>query len=367
MIIPFYEELLFKKSTVDLVNSEDEELKRLGLLPLFLTIEPLYITPNGKIYFYTTDHTGANIKRNYDNCLDYITETSQRDYIKKENRFSIVNSYWDEMVSSAVAIFSIFQNNILIDRSHRDEYINVLPMLLDELEKYIGHKLNIINVEDKLVYFDESTKVKTNILAQDYFFFKKKRILDMLNIYKDSYNFTGCDVRELINWVPNVFPFGKKIDPFDYHGTRGLFNDSVLKIANGIRLSKLYIYNFFENLCRTSTNPMEALESLNKLLNRNDMFVDMLIMAMDFDKVETQLSRTISTSKTNVYESFFNYFIMGFNIMTLPKIVFRRDENMFDMVYPKDLFRTDREYELEEEVQLIKRKVPYEERYRFLK
>ena len=50
MAIPFYDEITFRLKKENIVNSEDEDLKKLGLEPLIIYLTPLFIDPDGKLY-----------------------------------------------------------------------------------------------------------------------------------------------------------------------------------------------------------------------------------------------------------------------------------------------------------------------------
>lgn len=86
-----------------------------------------------------------------------------------------------------------------------------------------------------------------------------------------------------------------------------------------------------------------------------------------FDKIETQVKKTITTSKPNIYEEFFNLMIMDYEIVQLPKLVFDEDTQKFRWIYPNEFINTEINREFEEEIKLIKKYVPYNERYKYLR
>ena len=86
-----------------------------------------------------------------------------------------------------------------------------------------------------------------------------------------------------------------------------------------------------------------------------------------FDKIETQVKKTITTSKPNIYEEFFNSLIMDYEIVQLPKLVFNEDTQKFRWIYPNEFINTGINREFEEEIKLIKKYVPYNERYKYLR
>ena len=86
---------------------------------------------------------------------------------------------------------------------------------------------------------------------------------------------------------------------------------------------------------------------------------------MGFDKIETQLSKTITTLKVNVYEEFFNYLIMDFDIKRISKIIFDQASNEFKIINPNEFTNFGEERVYEKEVQLIKKMVPLKDREKY--
>lgn len=93
---------------------------------------------------------------------------------------------------------------------------------------------------------------------------------------------------------------------------------------------------------------------------------DFLVQLLNFDKVE-RLPKTITTSKFNINETFFNYLIMDFNIVQIPKVGFDAIIGDFSYLYPNEFVQFDREKEFEENIKLIKKYIPLSERPKYFK
>lgn len=93
---------------------------------------------------------------------------------------------------------------------------------------------------------------------------------------------------------------------------------------------------------------------------------DFLVQLLNFDKVE-RLPKTITTSKVNINEAFFNYLIMDFNIVQIPKVGFDVTTSDFNYLYPNEFIQYDKEKEFEENIQLIKKYIPLSERPKYFK
>lgn len=125
--------------------------------------------------------------------------------------------------------------------------------------------------------------------------------------------------------------------------------------------------------------------SNNAIYNRNDGFVDfskvtgipnieenwigrdvtlksILVQACGYDSIESQVYRTITTSKHNIYEIFYDYILHDYKVVQIPKKVY--DENLQQYVdwYQSEWFLSDKELRLKDELKAICNKVPLEER-----
>ena len=107
---------------------------------------------------------------------------------------------------------------------------------------------------------------------------------------------------------------------------------------------------------------IQTFSGLNKIIKDS---CDMMTQAFDFDKVE-RLPKTITTSKTNIYEAFYNYLIMGFTVMQIPKLAYD-EKNMFYLKYPLPFIQSQEDKEKEEEVKLTLKHIPASERHKYIK
>ena len=108
--------------------------------------------------------------------------------------------------------------------------------------------------------------------------------------------------------------------------------------------------------------------SENELLNLTSgrFMQDFAVSSIGIDKIETQVNNTITTTKQNPYEFYFNYLIMGYNIVQIPKIVFDRQNQVFRMIDVNEYsIASHYDEKYKEEAKLIIKKVPYFERYKY--
>ncbi len=95
---------------------------------------------------------------------------------------------------------------------------------------------------------------------------------------------------------------------------------------------------------------------------------DFLVQMVGFDKIETQMVRTLTTSKQNVNEAFFNYLIMEWQICQIPKFIIDQETRKIIKVIPSDFsisHNSGLEREFDKEIQLVKKFVPLSERSKY--
>jgi hypothetical protein len=92
---------------------------------------------------------------------------------------------------------------------------------------------------------------------------------------------------------------------------------------------------------------------------------DFLVQLVGFDKIETQVRKTITTSSPDFIERFYNYLIMDWNIVKIPKYVVNHNSKKVEELINYELL--SRNCKLEEEVELIKKYIPQNERFKYFR
>ena len=111
-------------------------------------------------------------------------------------------------------------------------------------------------------------------------------------------------------------------------------------------------------------------EYKSRFLSNEDKYSilkSILIQACDIDSLEGSVPNTIYTSKNNIYETFYNYYLMDFDIVTIPKKVFDQTSQRFIDYEQNSFFVSDKEIRLKEEIKSIKRLVPLEDRPKYFR
>ncbi len=406
MAIPFHEHTLYKSVELSLTNSDDESLKAIGLKPLYMQVTPQFILPNGDLYCYTTNHSYANFRREYLIALNAIMSTNERDYVLSTNRFSLKEPSWDMIQRGFAEILIIYKDEIILKEFEGSVIRTVLkenPNLYYDLKELLGRDIVMSKLTKEemvrneripyIFYLDQKNyrRCYMKITAVEILKNNLAYLISDYNRMNDPDNVTLDDMRDYINYNANIY--------FEYkynHYLKGVYSQDAWHLIRSIILSKIAVYNYFIKLYEISNNPLDALSQLfemigmknpfvngSECLNKKtgnplidseeecnqasliDSYLDIVVMVLGFDKIESQVKRMITTSKVNIYQEFFNYLIMDFDIYQLPKIVFDEKKNKFKKVTPNKFILSREEREYQKEVELIKRKVLYKERGKY--
>lgn len=95
---------------------------------------------------------------------------------------------------------------------------------------------------------------------------------------------------------------------------------------------------------------------------RNRLLKDVLVQACNYDSIESQLYRAITTSKFNIYETFYDYILHDYTIYQIPKKIYDKEQEKYVDVCQSEFFIPDSELRLKQELDAIRASVPLEER-----
>jgi len=145
------------------------------------------------------------------------------------------------------------------------------------------------------------------------------------------------------------------------------------------RQMKLYLARYLinvyksENMIWDKWNRFVDFSSVTGISNetymhdRYCMLKDILVQACNYDSIESQLYRSITTSKFSIYETFYDYILHDYKIYQIPKKVYDEElQRYVDYVQPEWMI-SDRELRLKDELESICRNVPLEERGQYVR
>lgn len=246
------------------------------------------------------------------------------------------------------------------DTNHYETNIN--NYVKDMLSKLHG------DFESLLPFTDEAKEV-----------FYKKRI-NSLKEFTSSSDLSGEDVLLELNFNANLF-ISRKL-PWSY---KGVYNEEILRLINSyVRIKRdicIKIYDLysmsddFDFLISNLISLLKIYKNKNLLYNKNEKIYyneiykilskELLVLFLGYSKIETVLRKTITTSVKNPNEVFYNYKLMDFDIIRIPSLIYDKNTNTFRIEETSN-YSCGLERELESDIELIKKYVPYDQRDKFL-
>lgn len=98
---------------------------------------------------------------------------------------------------------------------------------------------------------------------------------------------------------------------------------------------------------------------------KNRVLKDILVQACNYDAIESQLCRTITTSKFNIYEIFYDYILHDYKIYQIPKKVYDDQFEKYIDWGQNPFTVSDKELRLKKELEAICRNIPLAERKQY--
>lgn len=95
-----------------------------------------------------------------------------------------------------------------------------------------------------------------------------------------------------------------------------------------------------------------------------DIIKETYIQYLGLHSVE-RTKKTITTSNSNIYETFYNYLLNDYTIYQIPSMVFDEKNKKYVEYNPNRYFLSSKEQKLKEEIESIKRLVKVNERYKY--
>ncbi len=108
----------------------------------------------------------------------------------------------------------------------------------------------------------------------------------------------------------------------------------------------------------------EVMEILKSVLVQS-CSIDTLELAPS--KYEKKLKKTILTSKFNPYETFYNFYLMDYNIQTVPQKIYNPKTQKFEEYTQNKFLIPDSEIRYKDEIDSIRRIVPLKDRHKYFR
>lgn len=379
----------------NMVNLDNERLIKLGLKPLYLKAYPRFINKSGNIFYNDPSHYNCNLKFDIKEILNIMNSNTydrfnELVYYSLNDNYSIhFNIYNSQIFFSDLFSLNVYKTNQKIRNEINKKY-HLPEFFYEPTEKEIFESYDfkyLLKNKDK--YGTKMEHCTFNLTPQEYFNIvtSAKRII--LAPYEDANELSGHDIRYWLNYNANII-----MDHKCSRNTTGIYNKETMMFINSLKETKLDIYLFFDQLSKQSKNwqklvkdllielcvyspfipkenedfmddPMQEASHWNSMFNQAAL--DILVQFVGLDKIETQLPKTITTTKSNIYEEYFNPLVLGYNIVQIPKLIFDEEKQQLRWIKPQELINTGINRECENEIKLIKKYVPFDQRYKYLR
>lgn len=316
MIVPYYD---LSDKTIELSKLTEENIKK-GVVSRKLKITPGFIMPDNSLYYITTVHFSASFYEEIEKIFNLIRKSEVKELNIKEK---IV-----ELKQKLILDYNRFKNNDISAFDIRD----YLGLDCFRALKYNPTLKGIHSEECKKILL---MLVNSKIKIYNYF----------LKLVDDS-----PDLVEALNSHP--------VKSKDYN-----YDEFILRVQTMKKESEAIDYMVIDSIINVIK------EQQNYTLNNLDFpsfMSDFAVTTIGIDKIETHKNKTITTTKLNIYESYFNYLLMDYDIVQLPKVVFDKNKNSFEKVEQNEFSLSKLEDEkYKQEIELIKKMVPYKDRSKY--
>ena len=253
-------------------------------------------------------------------------------------------------------IEELTKNNSIYEIVNRQDYYDkYLPLSI------FGHS-NII-VPRSL--FMEYQAEMNSISKLDEVISLRNSVYWRLMALKEKNTICSWDIVEFFNFVGSDRMRHILLEGEKYPGPAQDYSEEVRQNIIGLLSGHLAIYDTFIEIAKYVGNPGETINYIFRIMT--DFFVQMV----GFDKIESILPKTITSSRLNINETFYNYLINNWKVYQLKKYQVNKEFGVIERVDNDSQFNlinnspTEREYA--KEIRLIKEKVPLQERHRYLR
>ena len=331
-----------------------------------------FILPNGKIYYDISNHANATFLREIIYALSLLKVNKK--YLKVKSVVPYHFNGLNQDMGDGDYQFYIIDDTIY---PFYQDYHNLNEKIYHKLCEIAGGKLKLAKMgyeqfDVRYTIHNNNWENKTKLVLIEYrddFLKYEKAIkeleLDLKNIKTKGLSLVSA--RKYLNCNVLDFEEYSRHNPLETGFYSSQYEEMVMRLIE----AKLFVLKDFKNLLlQNKGHLLEELEDileipyLEKSGKVNNYFLeDLAVMYLNFDKIEMNPKRIVSNS-FNIYEKYFNLNLLGFDLARYPKIVF--DEGTF---HKKDIsdfgIVSKNEEKFQEEAEMIKRKVPLEERHKF--
>lgn len=163
-------------------------------------------------------------------------------------------------------------------------------------------------------------------------------------------------LQQLIKWEKSLIN-----KEYDVHPKEQKMRLYLVKYLINVYKSKNVIWDR-DNSVVDFSKVTGILDVSDNSLGRYRVLKDILVQACNYDSIESTLYRTITTSKFNIYETFYDYILHDYKIYQIPKKIYDEEQEKYIDYKQSEFMIPDSELRLKEELNSICKDVPLEKR-----
>lgn len=136
------------------------------------------------------------------------------------------------------------------------------------------------------------------------------------------------------------------------------------------RYARDYCYGTSSNSTKLTKEQQELFEQWldrYEFSKKRNFYSDFMVYLLSFDKIETRMRETITTTNSSPHIRFFNYYLMDWNIFEQPPMKYNSDTGLFEYDKNNCYLGNSEDKEAENEINEIKAKVLKKERPLFFR
>jgi len=231
------------------------------------------------------------------------------------------------------------------------------------------------------------------IIGLSYGIRKHKRLLETINYHlmEEFENASSDTQRNNIAFIQKQELNSRLLEVF-----QNFYNSSNLSLVKSnneyyIDLSSLVGTNIVHKRRKNPEYEPYHIPELEYLYDFNKTLIkEIIVRHLGYDSIESTRYKTITTSTWNIYERFYNYLLMDYDVFQIPKMILDKKGNYVPrhltekhtyeykdasgnstvkevLIQVRDYLISDKELRLKEEIVAIKRLVPLKHRYKYFR
>ena len=136
-------------------------------------------------------------------------------------------------------------------------------------------------------------------------------------------------------------------------------------------LNNIYANNdesiFYSKMISPKEHQLFSLWMNSKDSGHKEFYADFLVFVLGYDKVESVIQKSITTSSLTPHVRLYNYYLMDWNVYPCPKLIYNEKDNAFDYSNSTSYLYNSKDFEAAEEIEDIKAHTHIKDRHLFLK